>query len=433
MFINKYTVHDITLDDTSILQVYDISVIQTHLKSSLDLTLLEKILINIGYSINSAPLFKQYLSILVKLPDENTKIEKIRNTFFFIIQIPMHGLHELYNDYEEFEMDTNKIQGKKILQESFHIYQNTLSVYNQVKKGKDILYEMENPLKLNEEELFKRISFLYKEALYFNPKDEEVYFLYSEYLIKNKRLDDARKVVELGIKNVAGIFLKIYYYSRGLQENLELFSISDLSSTKFIDESIPQYSYVLVMNYLTLILKKEGLYKFRKEFINYKIKGLLNDIIYKNIADYEFIYSKDKDIVTKIYTCGIEDTDSQYLKNELINFLLRINDYNNAQMFSKKYNIGHSKLLEYEYKYGTDFYNMLDHKNNYLVDPILQPVECITPYEITKINMSYRMNIEIRKDVQEFINSINYIKRGDNLLINCNIDKFIDIFTRINL
>ncbi|WUR05171.1 cleavage stimulation factor 77 [Vairimorpha necatrix] len=456
MFINKDTIHDHDLDDHIIQEVYDIKIIQSYLQSSMDLFLLEKILIKIGYSQNSAPLYKKYLKMLNNLSDENTKIERMRNTFIHILQVPMHSLPELYADYEEFELEYNKPQAKKILQETFLMYQNTLSFYHHIKKAKDMKIELENPLKLHEDMFHKRICFLYKESIYFNYKDEETYFNFSEYLIKNNKYEEAREIVRLGIENTTGIFLKIYHQYRIINNkeltnnkltnneliNLELVDQDYIELSKYDmvnlkrkndREDIPDFLSILIMNHLSLILKRQGLIPFRKEFINLKIKGLVNDVIYKNIADYEYKYTSNKDIVTKIYTSGIEETDSKYLKQELVNFLLKTGDYNNALMYVKKYEVGDEEILKYEFKYGEDFFNLLNTKKTEKEEDkkIKEDKEAVSPYEISKKIFSFGMRIELREDVKEFIKKINYVKKGDDILRHCDLDELIIILSKI--
>lgn len=425
--INKDTIHDIDLDNKSILQVYDIEIIQKYIQSSVDITLLENILLNIGYSINSTSLYKKYLSMLNKIQDENIRLEKIRNTYIHILQIPLHNLNEMYSEFEEFELEINKITGKKIISESFLIYQNTLQVYNLIKnRTRDYKFiietELKNLLKLSEDDHFKRMNFIFKNFLYYMYKTDEIYFLYTEYLIKYDR-EGAKDVVREGIKNTESIFLRIYYYYR-FSDNEVLDEMRDfidkiMSHNSNINNDIKtvDHSQIFIMNYLNLVLKLKGLVSFRKEFIKFKIKNIINGNVYKNVADTEYKYSKNPEIVTKIYVSGIEVLDSEYLKKELIEFLLSIGDYNNCLLYVKKYNMGYNKVLDYEFRYGTEYFSMLS-KNSDM-------------YNMAKNNVRYGMDIELREDVSKFISSINYIKVKDNLLINCDVDRLIDILKNI--
>jgi cleavage stimulation factor subunit 3 len=454
--INKDTIHDIDLDDNSILQVYDIEIIQKYIQSSVDINLLENILLNVGYSINSTSLYKKYLNMLNKIQDENIRLEKIRNTYIHILQIPLHNINEMYSEFEEFELEINKITGKKIMSESFLIYQNTLQVYNLIKnRTRDYRFiidtELKNMLKLSGDDHFKRMNFIFKNFLYYMYKTDEIYFLYTEYLIKYDR-EEAKNVVREGIKNTESIFLRIYYYYRFSDDEVldemrdfidqiminnnnvnnnnmnnntldhsQIFNMNnntlDHSQIFNMNNNTLDHSQIFIMNYLNLVLKFKGLVSFRKEFIKFKLKNVINGTVYKNVADTEYKYSKNPEIVTKIYVSGIDILDSEYLKKELINFLLSIGDYNNCLLYVKKYNMGYNKLLDYEFRYGTEYFSMLSRNSDM--------------YNMAKNNIRYGMNIELREDVSSFISSINYVKVKDNLLINCDINRLIEILKNI--
>lgn len=211
-FLNKDTTTETILNQNTILLIYDFKIINDYISKNKNVQLLEQLIQTHGYSMYSSELYKAYLECTGD-----------RSVYQVILSTPMSNLQDFYSDISGNNYNIgNYNSGNNINSGNYNInfnsggtfnignhnisnignntnynnntnlntiYQNSLHVYNLISKKmnyKDLIeIEMRNLLKLDERSLFMRINYVYRYLLYWDYKNEELYFMYSQYLINN--------------------------------------------------------------------------------------------------------------------------------------------------------------------------------------------------------------------------------------------------------
>nr|2UY1_A Chain A, CLEAVAGE STIMULATION FACTOR 77 [Encephalitozoon cuniculi] len=410
---------------------------------------------------DSYGLYKEYIEEEGKIEDEQTRIEKIRNGYMRALQTPMGSLSELWKDFENFELELNKITGKKIVGDTLPIFQSSFQRYQQIQPlirgwsvknaARLIDLEMENGMKLGGRPHESRMHFIHNYILDSFYYAEEVYFFYSEYLIGIGQKEKAKKVVERGIEMSDGMFLSLYYglvmdeeavygdlkrkYSMGEAESAEKVFSKELD--------------LLRINHLNYVLKKRGLELFRKLFIELGNEGV-GPHVFIYCAFIEYYATGSRATPYNIFSSGLlKHPDSTLLKEEFFLFLLRIGDEENARALFKrleKTSRMWDSMIEYEFMVGSMelFRELVDQKMDAIkADAILPPLPprehnvqmegILGRYHCFLDSFNF-LDLKIRDNsrlLDEFMENLPKISQQNNVLSNLRVEKVISLLKSV--
>ncbi|ADM11086.1 pre-mRNA 3'-end processing cleavage and polyadenylation factor [Encephalitozoon intestinalis ATCC 50506] len=406
---------------------------------------------------DSYGLYKEYIEELGKIEDEQTRIEKIRNGYMRALQTPMSSLSELWKDFENFELELNKITGKKIVSDTLPIFQSSFQRYQQMQPlirswsvknaAKLIDLEMENGMKLGGRTHESRMHFIYNYILDSFYYAEEAYFFYSEYLIGIGQKEKAKKVIQRGIEMSDGMFLSLYY---GLvMDEEEVYG--DLKKKYFYQEnedggkSSGREADLLRINHLNYVLKKRGLESFRKLFIEVGNEGI-GPHVFIYCAFVEYYATGSRTTPYNIFSSGLlKHPDSTLLKEQFFLFLLRIGDEENARALFKrleKTSRMWDSMIEYEFMIGSMelFRELVDQKMSSIKDNAILPalperekdiqMEGILGRYHCFLNSFNFLDLKIKDNsrlLDEFMESLPKISQQNNVLSNLKPDKIVDL------
>ncbi|KAG5859536.1 hypothetical protein KMI_06g10610 [Encephalitozoon hellem] len=406
---------------------------------------------------DSYGLYKEYIEELGKIEDEQTRIEKIRNGYMRALQTPMSSLSELWKDFENFELELNKITGKKIVSDTLPIFQNSFQRYQQIQPlikswsiknaAKLIDLEMENEAKLGARAHESRMHFIHNYILDSFYYAEEAYFFYSEYLIGIGQKERAKKVVQRGIEMSDGMFLSLYYGLVMDEEGI----YADLKGRycgkeNDGDEKAPNKECDLVrINHLNYVLKKRGLESFRKLFIELGSEGI-GPHVFIYCAFVEYYATGSRSTPYNIFSSGLlKHPDSTLLKEEFFLFLLKIGDEENARALFKrleKTSRMWDSMIEYEFMVGSMelFRELVDQKMGSVRDNAILPslpakdryvqMEGILGRYHCFLSSFNFLDLKIKDNsrlLDEFVENLPKISQQSNVLSNLRSEKIIEL------
>lgn len=320
----------------------------------------------------SHELWKDYLKYLYMwqtvTPNEaSTREDLIRKALRKMISYPNVNLEDNWETFVKFEEDINLNKSRKIFNETTEeflkikkINEELIKITKSIKKLDDrryssrqlkrwnewILWEKKNKMNLNENELNKRIEYVYKSSLEYCGLIPEVWFNYSNYLILDKGKDkNGAEILNDGIKvNPCSLILRYQlsnYYEKNMIDNshdnssiekiksiwLELIkNIEDSNNTnnqiKNKDRLIT-YCYSLLMRIIKRISNMKEVRIIFKLARQYKS---IDWIIFYQYAMIEY-HNKEIKIASRTFSLGM-----QYFSKKIkfivkyLEFLININD-----------------------------------------------------------------------------------------------------------
>lgn len=368
--------------------------------------------------------------------NDEEKVEKMRKIFHSFFFIPMYSFKELWIEYEGFENDLNKMTAKKVISDIQPYYQKTHRLYTLYASKYDyvgpcvqdkfifedffdiIEMEEQNIPAYSNEFLFERMNFIYK---FFSQKfkREETFFLYSEYLVQNGKVDEAKEVVKNGIKDCEDSLFLYCYYGSVFDDNLYNEALSKLLDGSDIITEQNDLVDLVVINYLASVLRKKGLEEFRitlKTYINQEIGPCV--FIYAAQAEHFSIQSKD--LPFRIFTKALQKYPKHtVLQYEFIAFLLQTGDLINARAFYEQFERSakiDELMIDAESKFGNydNFRKMVDNFSSNTtqkdINPITKPSE--RRYLIFKNSFEiYNLTFEVDNILAPFIDSLKGVKK----------------------
>lgn len=398
-------------------------------------------------------IYREYIEELGKIEDEQTRIEKTRNAYMRGLQIPMGNLPELWKEFESFELELNKITGKKIVSETLPIFQSSFQRYQTMvplirswsisSAAKLIDMEMENGLKLSAKTHGARMQFIYNYVISSFHCSEEAYFFYSEYLMRVGQKEEARKVVRRGMGMSAGVFLPLYY---GLvMEDEGIYNEVREKYSKEEEKSMHGRELDIVgINHLNYTLKKKGLECFRKLFIELNKEGM-GPCVFIYCALVEYYVTGNRTVPYNIFSSGLlKHPDSSLLKEEFFLFLLRIGDEENARALFKrleKTNKMWDMMIEYEFMAGSmeAFRELTEQKmgaikSNEILPDVAEkerrrPVEGVLGKYYCFLDSFNFLGMEADDSglLDELLSSLPQISPQNNVLSNVRLERIVDI------
>ncbi|KAM0688364.1 Cleavage stimulation factor subunit 3 [Conglomerata obtusa] len=305
----------------------------------------------------------------VKISDDD-KIDKIRKTYKMFFNSPMRNFAQLWKDYETYETQLNKATAKKIISDILPQYQKTYRLYLLYKNilNYDNIYvqdllTMDNfygVLEIEEKNVpnydsaifLERFDFIFR---FFAEKlnNDEVYFFWSEFLLKNNLINEAVDVCKRGIQNIKNNFFMICYSSMISGEDF----FKELIVEQFKDKIDIQNNRtdLILINYLSFLYKTKGIEVFRNCFKQF-IEKEIGPFVFSFVADLEYFATQKKEIPFRIYIKALQKyPENINLQKEFIKFLLKIGDLVNSRAFFEKFIKTKGLcllMMEHEIKYG---------------------------------------------------------------------------------
>lgn len=392
-------------------------------------------------------LYREYIEELGKIEDEQMRIEKTRSAYMRALQNPMGSLSEVWKGFENFELELNKITGKKIVIDALPLFQSSFQRYQAIlplirawsipNAARLVDAEMENGSKLGPRAHASRMQFIHNYIINCFHDAEEAYFFHSEYLVRMGLRDDARKTLQRGMETVQGLFLPLYYALTMDDEAIYTRQKSDVHSRE------PD---LLGINHLNYTLKKKGLESFRKLFIELSKEAGPEVFVYCALVEYYATGSRATP--HNIFSSGLlKHPDSTQLKEEFFLFLLRIGDEENARALFKRLdrtNRMWDAMIEYEFMVGSmDLFRELteqkmaavrsgailpglpEKSRRKPVDGILGKYHCfLNAFGLADAKMDSR-------PLDEFLERLPQISQKNNVLSNIDPDRIVDLLRTV--
>ncbi|KAF9763606.1 Cleavage stimulation factor subunit 77 [Nosema granulosis] len=409
---------------------------------------------NIGHHWESTDIYREYINVLLRGEDTTDKLDTIRGLYLRMFRIPLSSLMDVYNSYEEFENEFNKLNARRLLAEITPLYQNSYKVYNNTigflnnpsieNCARLIDVERQNPLNLDEKHFLERLDFIYRYFISIFYKNEEPVYFYVDYLLTAGDYGKAREVLEKSLTDTTSIFLKIYYAKQIGEHKSESQGQSNAGIKYLLDILSQQYDDVVAVNLLNFVLKKEGLEAFRRMFIRLKLYFPIGPTVYRYAAETEFYSGNNKKTACDIFTMGLEifPEESGYILQEaFLDFLLSVGDEDNAKALFKK-SIKSAKMwdtmIKYEYLYGGDvqYRELLNERVNYThsqEEKEPSPVGILLKYSLEKKNLSFGLAMDHPKQIYDFIFSLPCIEFKDNFLCCVDLENIQEIVKNIKI
>lgn len=270
------------------------------------------------------------------LEDDTLKAEKIRKVYHRAFTAPMHGLGLLWNEYEKWEVATNKAAARGFIEQVQPTYNNTCTVYQRLApyvQNDDYFrildIELENPLKMPRKSHDARLLFLFNFYIAKFPSTEALLFLRSFYL------KDAVQV-----ERPETLFLSVWY--------------SFLYGTNYFNFDDKKNFDLVSINYFNWIVKNEGIEQFRLKF--QEVKTSVGPHAYIYAAHVEFYQGGSKETAYQtLMEASARFSDSSLVCEQFLSLFMRIGDDDNVRPLFKK--LGKTArmwdmMIEYEFQHG---------------------------------------------------------------------------------
>lgn len=372
---------------------------------------------------------------------DSIKNEKIRNIYQQFLKIPMNNLNKLWNQYETWEININRLSAKNIIEQQQLLYLNALNVYQKISPYLqtnayfnifDI--ELENPLKLTKKNFETRISFVFQYFLCLIPKKENIEILKTLYLpnVYNSK-KDLEKLKNLSSTSLLLSFWFSFFYK------IDLFNLN--SNTNFT---------LIAINYLNFFIQNKSLKEFRDMFNH--ISTSFTDIkphLYIFVAETEYMLN-NPDEAYKIMVKAYEKFgDNNLLNEKFIELLIKYNDTEKIKIFFKKLvktEKMYDMMMNYEFRKGcfNNYQTILLQKqdaikNNELLDNVsiaLSPIafkgtqgviqSIIKTFEYLDLTFSGTFN------TKNILKKLPILPDNENIFKNIDINALIQLLTKIN-
>ncbi len=302
--------------------------------------------------------------------DQN-QIKSLRNVFHVAITIPMNHLDGIWKKYEEFENLILKQNAKTFLSELSQKYKSAVNKLREKKMIRDfplpnilsrppsglnkhfhqlriwkqlIDLEKKNTQRLSQEELIKRVNFVYEQTLCSFLHYEDVWIDYTQWLISQQQYTLCDEVFERACA---------YCLPDGKQQSL-LLHFAYIDFVEMYKRDIPKCKElyekllekrqdpIVYIHYGRFLRKNETSKSARNLFVRATQSATCTYHIYTAVAMDEFNDPKNKEgenikVAKKIFEKGLEkySNDPNFVLS-FISFLEYVNDKNNARVLFEK-------------------------------------------------------------------------------------------------
>ncbi|KAI4292664.1 cleavage stimulation factor subunit 3 [Pancytospora philotis] len=381
------------------------------------------------HSYFTVDLVREYIAELDNLDDEALCIEKTRKIYQSVLATPVHGLSQLWSEYEKWELSVNRSTARGIIEQMQPVYSNAASVYQRLLAHiqadsyfKILDIELENPLKLSKSAFSARLGFIFNFYTSKLPGVEALRFLHSFYM---------KEAVKPAASS--SLFISIWY--------------SFLYGKNFFNFDDKENFDLVCINYFNWIIKNEGIEAYRLKFA--EVRERVGHRVFIYVANVEYYHGGSKEAAYQIFqeACAREPENPQ-LAEEFLGLFLKIGDDDNIRGLFKK--LGKTErmwaqMIEYEFQHGDfDAYRALiaereeARKRQELLPPAPVVVDKIKAngtqgiYEEVLGNFGY-MDLQFATDdlLAQFLERLPKIATRENIFANVDFGMISELLAGI--
>ncbi|KAG4086654.1 hypothetical protein H8356DRAFT_962014 [Neocallimastix lanati (nom. inval.)] len=186
----------------------------------------EYVLQHVGTDKNSGSIWQDYLyfirnSEVNSTLEEQKKMTNLRKIYHKVLSIPIPNIEQIWKDYDTFENTINKLAAKNFISDRSPSYMLARSLFRELKNMLDniekiqknylaqppswsekdykmleawkeyIKWEKNNPLKLKENLMIKRVTYAYKQALLTLRYFPEIWYDYAIYISESGKTEES--------------------------------------------------------------------------------------------------------------------------------------------------------------------------------------------------------------------------------------------------
>lgn len=397
-----------------------------------------------------------YISSLAANDDNSLVVDRIRKIYHKAFETPFEGIGKLWIEYEKWEASVNRGGSRQIIEQIQSTYTQSSGLYQRLKgyieeqKWFQVLdVELENPCRLSKQQFDRRVGYILRSLIAGDRENEGLWVMKSIYA------PDEADVEEIPESTVVKVWYS-YVYRRNL---------FDLNNG----------GEIMIINYLSWLIKNEGMEAFRKKFAEMKatVNSATNS---ESKGDKYYNQTQNKNgkhsigLNTYIF-CGQAEyfqggspmtayeilqegfskyPDSGQLCEEYFDLFLHNGEDEHVRPLFKK--LGKTArmwdaMIKYEFVNGSiDRYKKLLVERHEAVQnkELLNPVESLAPrtrqqgtrevYEtIVQSIKQYDSKIEIDKAISDFIKKLPFLNNKDDLLFNVNKFLIVDLLKTLKI
>ena len=319
------------------------------------------VLENIGFAISSRKLWKDYIAFLGTMRAETQyeagqRMTALRKTYQKAVATPIHGVEELWREYQQFENQLGKATADKLIKENKQKHDEAVSIYKERKsrwagvrsetlperfKGKyidlgglrDLLtnsapgtekeksqlhkwkalieYELSNPEKVSASLLKKRVRFVYTQALSVLQFYPEIWYDFSIFEASGNDPMSAEAVFDRALSTLPYCMLLSFAacdtYERHGNFNKARDIFEGLLKTVAKDESPNKGERLtsVYVQYQRFLRRVDGVNAARALFKRARMHSNLSYKMYVASAEMEYRVNKEEEVAFRIFELGL--------------------------------------------------------------------------------------------------------------------------------
>ena len=320
----------------------------------------------VGLDYEAGCIWNEYIHLLKSrtgsgLLEQQQLMEAVRKAYHRTLQIPVQGLEALWNDYEAWEMQLNKLTAKKFMSDKspqyvqartcskeladmisnldrHSLYSSPFDAWNQW-----FSWERSNPLRTNDAMLHSRIVFAFKQGITHLVHVPEVWQAYTSYLLSIDKFEEALSIVNEGHAILPNSPVVAFAYAdvldaigaedrvvkcRAVFEPL----LDHLEGMPHPDPSIIHDLGLVYIQFMDFLRRNESIGAARSLFSRARKCPHCHYSVFIASARLEYFCKKDAQVATKIFELGMTrfGGEGEYVA-EYLNFLIQMNDDQNTR------------------------------------------------------------------------------------------------------
>lgn len=316
---------------------------------------------NIGWAMDSAPIWKMYFEFLEEMPEEETydftqKLDLMRKLYKRAVTIPIRGLEQVWKDYQTYEKKHEEKVAKQILDELQPAYQNAHEVlkeretywrtllepsptkechlprrpsaannYNNVEAWNRMLaYEKTNPENLKPVDFKIRVRLSYRRAIKELWFHAEVWYSFFDFERSMKDDEASFIILRKSLHALPNSSLLHFCLADALELHGNTSEARELHD-RLLERNASNAAFIQRMRFARRV---EGKAEARDIFRRARAWSGCDSSIYCAAAEIEFRTNKDSNVARRILDLGLrrfpKDT---LLAHRYLDLMSALNDY----------------------------------------------------------------------------------------------------------